>query len=134
MQTELENIAKIQAVFYCLLGFAKEIADYYPHLRGTRGWKIEYSDDAYTFRLCLGESTRVYVNVEADTYTIDIVYDQLRKNDKVIRIVSNLHRAYAVNFLKNSLDSIGFDLQGGITRCYNSTEATDELIRTLIVG
>lgn len=133
MQTEIENIAKIQAVFYRLLGFAKEIVDHYPHLRGTRGWKIEYSDDACTFRLCLGESTRVYVNIEADTYTIDIIYDHLRK-DKVIRIVSHLYRTDALNFLKNSLDSVAFDLQGGITRCHNPTEATDELIRTLVSG
>ena len=130
MQTELENIAKIQAVFYYLLGFAKQVADQYPHLRGTRGWKIEYSDDACTFRLCLGESTRVYANIEADTYTIDIIYDHIKY--KVIRIVSNLPRTDAINFLKNSLDSVGFDLQGGITMCYNSSEATDELIRSLI--
>lgn len=132
MKTELENIAKIQAVFYRLSGFAKEIAPFFPNLRGICGWKIEYSDHHSTFRLRLGESTLVYANVENDTYTIDIITDQLRKNDKVIRVVSHLYRTDALNFLKNSLDSVGFDLQGGITRCYNSTDATDELIRKLI--
>lgn len=131
IQKELENIAKIQAVYYRLTGFAKEIADCYPNLRGTRGWQIEYSDDRCTFRLRLGESTLVYANVDADTYTVDIIYDHLRR-EKVIRVASNLYRTDAVNFLKNSLDSIGFDMQGGITRCYNTTESTDELIQSLI--
>lgn len=133
MKTEIENIAKIQAVFYRLSGFAKEIAPFYPNFHGTRGWKIEYSDHHSTFRLRLGESTLVYANVDNDTYAIDIVIDQLQK-DKVIRIVSHLYRTDALNFLKNSLDSISFDLQGGITRCNNLTEATDELIRTLVSG
>ena len=131
MRTEIENIAKIQAVFYRLSGFAKEIAPFFPNLSGTRGWKIEYSDDRCTFRLRLGESTLVYANVENDTYAIDIITDQLRK-DKIVRIVSHLYRTDALNFLKNSLDSISFDIQGGVTRCYNPTEATDELIRSLL--
>lgn len=131
MKTEIENIAKIQAVFYRLSGFAKEIAPFYPNFHGTRGWKIEYSDDRCTFRLRLGESTLVYANVENDTYAIDIITDQLRK-DKVIRIVSHLYRTDALNFLKNSLDSISFDIHGGVTMCHNPTEVTDELIRTLI--
>lgn len=131
MKTELENIAKIQAVFYRLSGFAKEIAPFFPNLPGTRGWKIEYSDDRCTFRLRLGESTLVYANIENDTYTIDIIIDHIRK-EKTIRIVSHLYRTYALNFLKNSLDSISFDIQGGVTMCHNPTEATDELIRSLL--
>ena len=130
MKEELENIASIQAVYYRLLGFAKEIQDYYPNIAGNKSWNIEYSDYEQTFCLRLGESTIVWVNVEKDTYAIDIIYNHLKANR--IRIVSNLYRTNAIAFLRESLNSISFDCFGGITKCHNPDEITADLIETLL--
>ena len=127
---ELENIAAIQAVYYRLLGFAKEIQDCYPNITGNKGWNIEYLDYEQTFCLRLGESTIVWANVEKDTYIIDVIYNHL-KGDR-IRIVSNLYRTNAIAFLRESLNSISFDPSGGIAKCHNPDEITADLIETLL--
>ena len=130
MKEGLENITAIQAVYYRLLGFAKEIQDCYPNIPGNKGWEIKYLDYEQTFCLRLGESTIVLANVEKDTYTIDVIYNNL-KCDR-IRIVSNLYRTNAIAFLRESLNSISFDPSGGIAKCYNPDEITADFIETLL--
>lgn len=127
----MENLAAIQRTFYLLLGFVREMKDAYPNPPGIGGdWRINHDDNEQTFRLDLGESTRVYVESDADEYTIDFVYQHL--NRRAIRVASRLPRTDAQAFLRQSMNSRYFNDKPPITTFHNEDDGAQEMILHLL--
>ena len=127
--TALDNLSKIQRVFFTLLSFAKDLKEGYPNPPGDKeNWRIKYCEIESTFCLFLG-SAIVYVDTERDDYTIDFLYNHIRRDR--MRVADSLPRQLAIDFLNRANDSRLFPA-GTISKFGIDDEGSQDLIRYLL--